>query len=188
LSDAGNILINTANLSLQSGSRIDTSAGADGGSISLNVDGLVYLLDSNITAAAGGNGGDVMIDPQFVVLDNSLISANASYGQGGNITINTSDFLNEDTLITATGATDDGSITITAPDLNLSGSLLALPAVLVSDEKRLRESCARSINHEFSSLIVVGRGGTESAPEELQPDFGMGALPMALNSVTKSSP
>jgi hypothetical protein len=37
----------------------------------------------------------------------------------------------------------------------------------------------RSVNHEFSSLVVVGRGGTESATDELTPDFGVsgGVLP-----------
>ena len=190
ISNAGNIQINATNLSLQSNSSITTSAGMDGGSITLNVSGQVYLLDGTIQSAANGGvgttGGNITIDPQFVVLDNSLISANDPLGAGGNILIITNDFLNNDSPITATGTTD-GTVTISAPDLDLGGSLLGLPAVLESDEKRLRESCARSINHEFSSLIVVGRGGTESAPEELQSDFGM-RVPSALKMSTIPAP
>ncbi len=106
-----------------------------------------------------------------MVLDHSLIDANDPLGTGGNITIITGNYLNSDSLLTATGTTN-GTIEISSPDLDLSGSLVGLPAALVSNENRLRERCARAMNHEFSSLIVVGRGGTESAPEELQPDFG----------------
>jgi large exoprotein involved in heme utilization and adhesion len=190
ISDAGNILINAESLSLQSKSNIDTSAGMDGGSITINAGSLVYLLDSDIQSAAyggpGTTGGNITIDPQFVVLDNSLISANDFGGTGGNISIITNDFLNNGSMITATGTTA-GTITISAPDLNLSGSLIGLPAVLESEENRLREKCARARNHEFSSFIVVGRGGTESAPDELQPDFGMEVTPLALESTAKSS-
>ncbi len=71
-----------------------------------------------------------------------------------------------------------GTVSIDSVPLDLAGSLIALPANLTSEERRLREKCARAINHEYSSLIVVGRGGTESAPEELQPDFGLD-LPQA---------
>jgi len=107
------------------------------------------------------------------VLNYSVISANAAAGQGGNITIISNYFLNEGSLITATGDTDNGTITITAPDFDLAGNLLVLPGDLVEADKELRERCARSLNHEFSSLIVVGRGGVETAPDELQPDFGI---------------
>ena len=171
--DAGMITITADDLSLDE-SGITTSAGFDGGSMELHISGLVYLLDSTIRSEAKGGigtrGGDIQIDPQFVILDNSRISANDLNGTGGNITIITDDFLNENTSITSTGATN-GTITISEPDLNLSGSLLARPVILVDEQNRLRESCARSVNHEFSSLVVVGRGGTEASPDELQPDF-----------------
>jgi filamentous hemagglutinin family protein len=176
LSNAGTITINASTeVSLTNSGTITTQAGLNGGNITLNVEGLVYLLDSKIIAAAENNGGNIFINSQFAVLDDSVISANAALGQGGNITIITSNFLNNNSAITATGTTD-GTIDISAPDLDLSGSLIALPATLVNEEKRLREKCARAVNHEFSTLIVVGRGGTESAPEELQPDFGLSAL------------
>jgi len=134
---------------------------------------LLYLLDSKVTAAAGTNGGSIMIgDPEFVVLDDSLISADAAVGDGGNISVISKNYLNTGSVLTATGATD-GTITISAPILDLSGSLAALPNALISKEDRLREKCARAVNHEFSTFIVVGRGGTETAPDELQPDFGL---------------
>jgi hypothetical protein len=180
LSNSGNIAISANQLTMQSGGDINTSASAihpsltagNGGAISITVGYLVYLLDSQITTQATGNGGDISLDPEFIVLNDSLISANAALGSGGNINIIGNYFLNSGTQITATGSTD-GTITISSPAVNLSGILLPLPSELTSDEKRLRESCARSINHEFSSLIVVGRGGTETDPQELRPDFGL---------------
>ena len=178
LSNAGSIEINASTLTLQAGSSLATVAEMNGGDITLNVGNLVYLIGSQITAAAGRNGGNILIDPEFVVLNDSLISANAAIGEGGNITIISNYFFDTNSSITATGSTTDGTITITAPDFDLAGNLLVLPGDLVQAEKELRERCARSLNHEFSSLIVVGRGGVEASPDELQPDFGADSLPL----------
>jgi filamentous hemagglutinin family protein len=176
-SNAGDILLNVENLKVTDGSAITASAGDDGGSITADIGNLFYLDDATVeTSASGGPttvGGNITIDPVLLVLDQGLISASDPDGSGGKINITADNYLNQSTPITATGGVSNGSVTITTPDLNLSGSLLPLPAVLVTDENRLKESCARSINHEYSSLIVVGRGGTESAPDELQPDFGI---------------
>ena len=115
-------------------------------------------------------GGNIDIDPEFVVLDDSFISANdlSGFGHDGNI-LNTADFffINDSTLHAT------GTIETTPPDLDLAGSLAFLPANLVDAETQLRERCDRAANHEFSTFIVVGRGGIENAPEELQPDFGL---------------
>ena len=173
--NAGNVNLWAGSFNLASGGSIDTSAAIGGGNILLDVSGMFYVFDGTITSDAHGgantHGGDIMIDPFFVVVDGGTLQADDAGGTGGNISIIANHFLNSGMLITATGSTD-GTINITAPDLDLSGSLASLPASLESNEKMLRESCARSINHEFSSFIVVGRGGTEGAPEELQTDFG----------------
>lgn len=181
MNDAGSVTIQASSLSLSGGSLINTSAGDNGGNISLHVGQLLYLDSSEILAfagevsfpgqAAGGKGGNILIDPQFVVLGDSLISANdlASIGSNGNI-INTADFFfSSDSTLHATGTIDT-----TAVDLNLARSLVVLPDNLVHAQNQLRERCASAMNHEFSSLIVVGRGGSETAPEELQSDFGVG--------------
>jgi filamentous hemagglutinin family protein len=178
--NAGSITITAADfLKLINGSSLSTSAGGAGGDISLAVGQLLYLSNSSILAYAGvgstpsnpggGNGGNITIDPDFVVLDNSVISANdlSPIGHDGNIN-NAADYLfTTDSTLHATGTIDS-----TPPDLDLAASLLILPADLVHAERQLRESCARATNHEFSSFIVTGRGGTESGPDELRPDFG----------------
>jgi hypothetical protein len=173
-SNAGNITVNADQLIMQNSS-IDTSASAlagnplvgNGGSIHITVGHLIYLLNSKIVTKATNKGGNITIDPEFVILGNSLISAAGGAGDG-NIIINANFLLSSGSTIDATG-----SVTIDSIPLDLAGSLLPLPAELTSEEKRLRESCARSIGHEFSSLIVVGRGGTETGPQELRPDFGL---------------
>ena len=178
--NAGSIEITAGNgIDLMNGSSITTSAGLDGGDITLRTNSLVYLFDSKITSAANGgsqtSGGNILFDPEFVVLDNSPVSANDPLGTGGNILVLSSYMFNPNNSMTASGATD-GVVSTPPPDLNLAASLVAQHGELVKAENRLREQCARSVNHEFSSLIVVGRGGTEPAPDELQPDFGVSAV------------
>lgn len=181
LTDAGSVQITASDsFTLLSGSSVSTSAGDNGGNITLKIGQLLYLLDSNIQAyagvvvfpgqQAGGNGGNITIDPEFVVLDDSLISANdlSGIGQNGNIVNTANFFFTSDSILHATG-----TIETTPPDLDLAGSLAFLPGNLVSAETQLRERCDRAANHEFSTFIVVGRGGIENAPEELQPDFGL---------------
>jgi filamentous hemagglutinin family protein len=185
--NAGEVNVNaTSSLVLDGGSTLDTSAGAAGGNISLKVGQLLYLRDSSIQAyagvasvggpAVGGNGGNITIDPDFVVLDHSLISANdlSPIGKDGNI-VNLADFFfSNDSILFATG-----TIETAPPDLDLAGSLLPLDSELVDAHTKLRETCAQSVNHEYSTLTVVGRGGTETGPNELSADFGLNDIARA---------
>ena len=177
--DAGSIKITSGGeIKLKDQSSITVSGGRNGGEIRINAPDLVYLLDSSITATAGGvggsgTGGNITIDPQFIVLQNSFISANAAIGQGGNIKL-VSDFLFNSDLsnnnITATGTTN-GTVNITAPQLDLGSELITLPTSLLSAESQLQERCTALLRGDFSSFISIGRGGTEPAPEELQSTF-----------------
>jgi filamentous hemagglutinin family protein len=181
LSNAGSIEITAADsFTLANGGSVSTSAGHDGGSIQLVIGRLLYLDDSNIQAFAGAHssrllpspplGGNIDIDPEFVILNNSFISANdlGLTGKDGHIVNSADFFFTSNSFLHATG-----TIETTAPDLDLGHKLVTPPTNLVDTTSQLRESCARSVNHEFSTLTVVGRLGTETAPEELQPDFGM---------------
>jgi fibronectin-binding autotransporter adhesin len=171
--NGGNITIHANDVSLVNDGLISTNEpnGAPdtvGGNITMRVGNTLYLNNNSfINSNAGqGTGGNIYIDPQFTVLNHSGISASGGLANG-NVTIDSTFVLSGTSFIIATG-----TVSIDSVPLDLAGSLIALPANLTSEERRLREKCARAINHEFSSLIVVGRGGTESAPEELQPDFG----------------
>jgi large exoprotein involved in heme utilization and adhesion len=178
LGDAGSIdIMSGGEIKLKDQSSITVSAGTNGGDITITAPGqFVYLIDSSITATAGssgssGTGGNVTIDrPQFIVLNNSLISANAAVGQGGNIQLISDFFFNSNSSITATGTTN-GTVNITAPQLDLGSELITLPISLLSAESQLQERCTALLRGDFSSFISIGRGGTEPAPEELQSTF-----------------
>ena len=185
--NAGSVQVTAQSLTLAGSSSVNASAGHDGGNITLRVDQFVYLNDSNVQSFAGivtlpnqqtAKGGNILIDPEFVILNNSFISANdlAPGGVDGNIVNLANFFFTSNSALHATGTIDT-----TPPDLNLAASLVDLPANLVDVNSRLRERCASSMNREFSSFIVVGRGGFEAAPEELQPDFGLGSGPSSGN-------
>jgi hypothetical protein len=47
--------------------------------------------------------------------------------------------------------------------------LIQLTGALLSTSNQLREQCARRLNQDFSSFLVVGQGGVESTPDEAQP-------------------
>jgi large exoprotein involved in heme utilization and adhesion len=95
------------------------ATGGNGGNVTIKARTLVYLIDGEITAEAGSSGGNITIDPLFIVLNDSLISANAAAGQGGNINLISSFFFNSGSLVTATGTTNNGTVNITAPQLDL---------------------------------------------------------------------
>jgi large exoprotein involved in heme utilization and adhesion len=169
---AGSIEITSAGtIKLSNHSSIKASSNVNGGNITIKAPTLVYLIDSKITAEAGSTGGNITIDPIFIVLNNSLISANASAGQGGNINLISDFFFNSNSLITATGTTNNGTVNITAPELDLGAQLITLPSSLISAENQLRERCTALLQGDFSSFISIGRGGTEPEPEELQDEF-----------------
>ena len=73
--------------------------------------------------------------------------------------------------ITATGTTNNGTVNITAPNLDLGAELITLPSSLIGAETQLQERCAALLHGDFSSFIIVGKGGTEPPPDELQPAF-----------------
>ena len=127
-----------------------------------------------LTLGRYGTGGNITIDPRFIILKDSTISANAAAGQGGNINLVSDFFFNSDLSnnnITATGTTNNGTVNIAAPELDLGAELITLPSSLVGAETQLQERCTALLQGDFSSLIIVGRGGTEPPPDESQTTF-----------------
>ncbi len=174
--NAGDINIASGTrIDLREGSGITASAGLNGGSITIAAPDFIHLIDSSITAIAGttpspvgGQGGNISIDPEFMVLDHSVIKADAAIGRGGNIFLQADNFLSSETSITATGTTA-GTVEIVAPELDLSAALIILPNALVDASRQLREQCARRLGLDFSSFLVIGRGGLDLGPEDPLP-------------------
>jgi len=94
--DAGNLDVNTHNISLDNQGKLTSeTASGDGGDITLQVrDLLLMRRNSQISTDAGsdGDGGNIIINAPsgFIVappFGNSDITANANFGSGGKITI-----------------------------------------------------------------------------------------------------
>jgi large exoprotein involved in heme utilization and adhesion len=65
----------------------------------------------------------------------------------------------------------DGTVEISAPEVDLSGGLEALPARFFDAAALLKERCGVRAGRAMSSLIKVGRGGLPLAPEALFSNF-----------------
>jgi large exoprotein involved in heme utilization and adhesion len=169
---AGSLFIQTDEAISLHSSRITTeSLDANGGNITLNTVDHLYLLDGQITTSVqggSGNGGNIDIDPCFVVLNNSQIIANAFEGNGGNIHIVSDYFLAgpESTVMASSQLGIDGTVQIDSPDTDISGRLANLKTPDLDVTALLHSSCALKTMDTSSSLIVTGRGGVLSAPDD----------------------
>jgi filamentous hemagglutinin family protein len=170
-SSGGGITVDSgANLRILN-SQITAAAGLNGGNISLSAPKLTYLRHSTITAQADttgsgfGNGGNLTIDPSFLVINNSGLISKSSFGNGGNINILTDYFFESASTIDASAPFGlPGTVRVTAPEVDLSGSLIALPENLLSAETQLRPDCGVRLGGNISSFIVLGRGGLPIEP------------------------
>lgn len=202
---AGRIVVEISDTLRLEGSRISSDAErAFGGSIAINAESLpvegpgrlaavksagqpkgriVHLADSEITTsvqAGTGDGGNVVIDPVFLVLDGSRITAFArGAGDGGNILI-VADFVIADApleeLLDASSQSGvAGTIEISAPDVDLAGTLATLPTAFLSAADALRERCAsRGSGSGPGSFVVTGRSRLPRGPDE---DLAASVLP-----------
>jgi hypothetical protein len=147
-----------------------------GGNIVVMGDGKLYLIGSTMTASVAGgagSGGNIDINLPFLILNASQIKADALGGPGGNITIQADQLIRApDSVIQASSAQSvPGTITITAPNTDVAGSLIVLPGTLFDVSSELREACATRGGRPASSFTAGGRGG-------LPPDPG---TPLAAN-------
>jgi large exoprotein involved in heme utilization and adhesion len=170
-SSGGNITVDSGSTIRILHSQITAGAGLDGGNISLTAPQLTYLLHSTLTAQADttgsgfGNGGNLTIDPSFLVLNNSALISKSSFGNGGNISILTDYFFESASTIDASAPFGlPGTVRVTAPEIDLSGTLIALPENLLSAETQLRPDCGVRLGGNISSFIVLGRGGLPIEP------------------------
>jgi large exoprotein involved in heme utilization and adhesion len=164
----GNITITAADmLRLDNAAILTKTVSADGGNVTLKAGQLFDLHNSTVTtsvAGGTGSGGNIVIDPPLMVLDRSRIEANAFGGPGGNITIRAGQLIRTpDSRITASGRVA-GTITITAPNTDVSSSLTVLPETLFDASSQLRVTCAARGGRPGNSFTRGGRGGLPPDP------------------------
>jgi filamentous hemagglutinin family protein len=178
----GNIEIQAGDLRLENGAFISAeTTSTQGGNIDLQTNDLLTLRrNSNISATAGtsqagGNGGNVRIDTNFLLAfpGNSNITANAFRGNGGSVDITAEGIFGIEsrsrlTLLNDITASSNfgrsGTVALNTPDTNPARGLVQLPQAVSDPSDRIAQNpCKRGTG---SQLIVTGRGGLPTSPDE----------------------
>ena len=173
LGRSGGVVLKAQTLRLEDGAEItaDTDQ-VDAGNLEIVVEELVELRRSAITTSAAGGeggGGNILIHPRFVVLDGSEIVATARRGAGGSIIVVADNFIRSpDSVLDASSDLGlPGTVTISSPEVDLTGGLVVLEVPLVDAASLLRERCAARRDIGASSFTGVGRGGLPPGPDQL---------------------
>jgi large exoprotein involved in heme utilization and adhesion len=137
---------------------------SDGGNIAIEGHGVVHLTDGSITTSVQGGAGDggniAITGAEHVVLNHSAIQANAYGGHGGNIRIDSSYFIaSPGSVVEASSQLGvSGTITVTAPAVDIGAGLGVLPSNFFDATRLLREACASRAGESENSFVAVGRG------------------------------
>ncbi len=176
-SSGGNISLGAGTDIQLVNSQITAQAGpGGGGNITVSAPSQVYLLDSTFTAQAVGDGGNLSVTgPVFFILNHGDLISKSSSANGGNISILSDFFFQSAGLIDASAPFGlPGTVSVSAPEVDLSGSLIGLPSNLLGTETQLRPDCGVRLTGNISSFIVLGRGGLPIQPGGFVPS---GAIP-----------
>ncbi|RUT10221.1 hypothetical protein DSM106972_007160 [Dulcicalothrix desertica PCC 7102] len=177
LGDAGNLLIEADNITLNNQGSIKASTvSGEGGNINLQVLSLILMRhNSSISTQAGnnGNGGNIDISSQFIVAnkrENNDIIANAERGSGGKINITTQGIYGLEYRPQLTNFSDinassqfgiNGTVLINTQDLDPNRGLINLP--VEPGTPQVAQDCQVGSENQ-SQFVVTGRGGLPSNP------------------------
>jgi len=155
--DAGNIDIKVSgDISLRDNSKISSEAiSGGGGKINIDApDSLVYLNNSEITSSAtklDNDGGQLDLTGDLLIMKNSDAIAKANDGDGGTINITVDEVVQSSgSLISAASRSGaDGTVSISASNVNLSKELLVLNEGLLDVSDQVQPACSPS-SHQNS--------------------------------------
>ena len=142
-----------------------------GGSLTVTATDTLRLNHASIRARTEmANGGDIklkvgrLFDLRNSTVDTSVASGT---GSGGNITIRAGQLIRTpDSVIQASSAQSvSGTITITAPNTDVTSSLVVLPETFLDASSQLRVACAARGGRPASSFTAGGRGGLPPDPD-----------------------
>jgi large exoprotein involved in heme utilization and adhesion len=173
-SGAGDILVTSGSEVQLTDSAITARAGpGGGGSITVTAPDLVYLLRGSLDAQAVGDGGNLTIQANSIVVNQGGLISKSSTQNGGNISILSQAFLQSDTVIDSSAPFGiPGTVLVTAPDVDLSASLIPLPSNLLDAESQMRPDCAVRLSGDVSSFVILGSGGLPLEPGGFVPSGG----------------
>ncbi len=167
LANAGDILITTSNLNLDTqGKIIANTISGNGGSISIMAEKSVILDNQSAistTAKNNGDGGKINVETgNLVLLKSSQFSADAQQGSGGKITIDAQSFLaDNDSSVTANSEDNKKKGVVEIITLNLNSRLqtqFRKQASLVADNYIYR-GCGKEEGFSQNQFRNIGRGG-----------------------------
>lgn len=180
--NASNIVINFTDKLLLDPSYITTTANTgNGGTIDINGGKVIYLQDSGFATSVFGqnsNGGNINVKANVLVMNTGVIQANAVGGSGGDINLKLQalipsynslikggskvawqPFVSGLNVIQAASENGvSGTLTITAPQFDISGSISGLDAASLLLPRVERDACTGSIA-QVSSLAPASKGG-----------------------------
>jgi large exoprotein involved in heme utilization and adhesion len=186
---AGEIRINTGNLTAINGTIATSTTKSAGGAITINARDIRLSGDSDIrsnVASGADNGGQINLTADSILaFDDSDILAFARDGRGGDITLNTPAFFGEsyrpapkgtdpNTLennnrvdVNASGAVNG---VIIEPDVSfIRNSLTELPENQIDTDSLLASSCiVRRNQPTLGSFTITGTGGFGQRPGDAQ--------------------
>ncbi|MCP4696673.1 MAG: filamentous hemagglutinin N-terminal domain-containing protein [Gammaproteobacteria bacterium] len=176
--DAGRVILRVGDTLRMVNSFVKTATTrADGGDIDVSAPGYLFLSNSAITtsvAAENGDGGNIAFTPEFVVLNNSQIIAKAVGGDGGNIDITTTGIYNfsrgplGDYINASSQFGVDGVVAVNSPDVNVSETLVVLPANYIDAAKWIKDTCTAQAMRS-SSFVTAERDGVPNPQSDLTP-------------------
>ncbi len=174
--NAGRIFVEAGDsVELFGNSALTTEAkSAGGGQIHVVAGGRIHLLDGRITSSVllgEGKGGDVRAGSEFVILNNGEITANAEAGDGGAIFIETENYFKSvgSMVSAASRRGNDGTVTIQAPDLDITGGLVTLPADVLDVTRWVETPCTERSGESVSRFVVKGWDAAPARPDDLRP-------------------
>ncbi|MDG2333771.1 MAG: filamentous hemagglutinin N-terminal domain-containing protein [Myxococcota bacterium] len=186
--DAGDVQLAAGQtLNLVDSTVTTESASALGGNIQLDAGSKVQLVNSQLETDVGGpgNGGNIGLGqgseriptpPTWTILNASRLTATAEEGVGGFIRIAGGQLLKSaDTEVNASSDSGpDGTIEVTAPEVEVSGTLENVPVAYLDVTALLRQHCAQRTDETTSSLTLQDRPNIR--PEPL--GYLAGSLPL----------
>jgi hypothetical protein len=198
---ASSILVHIRDrLTVEGSSQITTSATGTGDGGSITIDPALTILQDGLitTSSAAGDGGDISLRSDVLILRTGFIQANAAEGaKGGNIFIDTRAIIAEggnlqvggevrqefvagsgvNVIQAAAPGGEQGTISITAPEVDITGSLMNLQVGWAEGLSLASDPCFTASGESGSSLFLGGRGGVALSPDQpMEVSFGRDRL------------
>jgi len=170
--NAGNIFINTRNLTIYNSTLATNAEQTNGGNIKISSKNNIIVKNSNIASSVqqeNGNGGNISLQSKLIAIEKSKLTATAVKGNGGSINIS-----GKSLVITSNNSFDvssqlstDGEVNIST-DIQFSSNLEDLPDKVLDASKFFTSDCIAKTG-ELSSLSAPGAFSQLISPNKLLP-------------------